>query len=154
MRRLWSEIGLPTCLFIGAIFLFRESLLLPPPRFEPMGPGFFPKCLLVGIMLLTAWNILLGLLRLRRGEPAKTAQDSSDDPWRMPVVAALFTAYIAVVVFTDIPFLFLAAIFNILLGFLLSGWNRRALRAVVLSTLGVVASIYLIFGVLLQSFFP
>lgn len=160
MRRIWSELGVTACLFLVALFLLRESFLLPPPRFEPMGPAFFPKSLLTGILILCAWNLGLGVLRLCRDRTAPADDKTGDAPaetvrdWRSVAVALFFSGYVALVVLTDIPFLLLAVLFSAFLGFMLSDWNRRALPGIVLTSLGVAGFIYVVFGLLLQSFFP
>ena len=158
MRRICSELGFTFALFLAALFLYQESLLLPPPRFEPMGPGFFPKMLLMGILALCGWNLVLGALRLcrTRGDVVQACSGNDDGryAWRVPVVALLFAGFLGLVVLTDWPFLALATLFSMFLGFLLSGWNRRALVTIALSSLGVTGFIYVVFGLLLQSFFP
>ncbi len=170
MKHLIQECGFTAFLLLGGAFLYRETFFLPPPRFEPMGPAFFPQFLLIGIMILCFWNLALRIAQIYRSQKESTQatqtvtttsplteQQSNNVTlffWRVPAVAGLFTLYVSIIAFTDIPYLILSLIFSVFLSFLLSGWNKRALVVITLSSLGLIAFIYVIFGLLLQSFFP
>jgi hypothetical protein len=62
--------------------------------------------------------------------------------------------FILAIVFTDIHFLLLAFVFMVLLEFTLSKRTKQAIRPILGVAAGTVAAIYLVFGVILKTFFP
>lgn len=158
MKKLCSEIDAPFVIFLAALFFYNEAQSLPPPRFEPMGPAFFPEWVLTGIMVFSLYNIFMPVLRyFRQGrteEGTKKEKGPSCQGALLFGTIALFAVFILAVVYTDIHFLLLSFVFMCVLGFLLAGSIKEHFLAIVLTAAGVSAAIYLLFGVLLEVFFP
>ncbi len=161
MKRLLSEISAPFLILAAAAALFHHSRQLPPPRFEPMGPAFFPQLVLKGIIVLASYTIIKALYiywktgrrEQSSSEAFKTVQSGRGN--LLPAVTvALFAGYILLIVFTDLHFLLLSFLFICVLCCVLNGSVRSCWLPAVLSAAGVVAAMYLVFGLLLGTFFP
>ena len=157
MKKLWSEINAPFLVFLVAMFLYSESRSLPPPRFEPMGPAFFPQWVLTGIMALSLYNVIVPLAyRILKGTLPTEQVNGDTNKCIVPLFATigLFALYILVIVYTDIHFLLLSFAFISLLGFILAGTVKTHFLPIILTAAGIVGAIQLIFGTLLEAFFP
>ena len=56
------DIAISVFIIIGAAFLYRETGSIPDPRFEPLGSAFFPRVILVGMMILALMQMVRVLL--------------------------------------------------------------------------------------------
>jgi hypothetical protein len=150
----------PALIFAGAAFFYWYSFSLPAPRFEPMGPRFFPQCILMATMffcLIDMGKAVYGTFRKRKQEDADkvTGNSSKKDEFGLVLMTiGLLLGYILAAVLLDVHFLLITFIFLVTLGYVLSNRTRSVVRPLLQIAAGTLAAIYLVFDVMLQSFFP
>lgn len=152
----------PALIFSVAGFFYWYSFSFPAPRFEPMGPRFFPQCILIATMSLCILEMGKAAYQSFRnslvdneagadgGPPSRVATETA----LLVTTILLLLGFILTIVFTDIPFLLLAFAFMILLAFVLSDRTKQVIRPILGMAAGTVAAIYLVFGMILKTFFP
>lgn len=131
--------------------LVRQAMALPAPRFEPLGPSFFPLFVLYSVVALSAVNILMTLWKMRAGhQPIAVEGDAR--PWQltlanvMPLVSIVtFAAFALLISYTTVPFVFLAFGFVVLLSWTMASFRVRALPAIVVVATVLAGTIQWIF---------
>jgi hypothetical protein len=144
---------------IGALAM---GMGMPPPRFEPLGPGFFP--IVIGLLLIAF--ALYGLLQLLVARRSLGRADVSlilgvgeaEHRKRPGLAVALFasvTAYALAIQFTPLDFTLATAIFVMALSLLLA--RRRTTKTIVVAlvvSITSAAALTLLFGNLLVVALP
>ena len=109
-------------------------------------------------MILSLYNVLAGLVQhFRKASTEGEGQIkivNTSQLFLLLSTLALYTVFILIIVYTNIHFVFLAFLFICVLGFILVGSIKEHFVSIVLTAAGVSGSIYLVFGLLLESFFP
>lgn len=131
--------------------LVQQARTLPAPRFEPLGPSFFPLAILYGIIALMAVHIGRTLWKARTAATPRS-QENSAEPWRptfagtMPLVSiAAFAGYTLLISYTDIHFLVLTFVFVALLSWTMSGFRNRSIPLIALVAAVLVGAVQWIF---------
>ena len=162
MKATFKKFYPPALIFAVAAFFYWYSFSFPPPRFEPMGPRFFPQCILIATMCLCVLEmgkaayqtVRNSLVENKAGPDGHPPSGRSEETVLLLTTILFLLGFILTIVFTDIPFLLLAFVFMILLGFVLSKRTTQVIRPVLGMATGTVAAIYLVFGMILKTFFP
>lgn len=146
-----KELATSLGIIVICAFLVQQARALPAPRFEPLGPSFFPLAILYGIIALTTVHIGITLWKARTAAAA-SAQENAAAPWRptfagmMPMVSiAAFAAYALLISYTDIPFLVLTFVFVALLSWTMSGFRNRSIPLIALVAAVLVGAVQWIF---------
>jgi len=162
MKTTFRKFYPPALIFAIAAFFYWYSFRFPVPRFEPMGPRFFPQCILIATMCLCILEMGKAVYQTARNSHGRNTVEVDGQPTsgRSEETVLLLTTilfllgFILTIVFTDIHFLLLAFVFMILLGFVLSKRTKQIIRPILGMAAGTVAAIYLVFGMILKTFFP
>lgn len=162
MKATFRKFYPPALIFAIAAFFYWYSFRFPLPRFEPMGPRFFPQCILIATMCLCVLEMgkaVYQALRTSGGEDdagpeGRSPSGRSEETVLLLTTILLLLGFILTIVFTDLHFLLLAFVFMVLLGFVLSKRTKQVIRPVLGMAAGTVAAIYLVFGMILKTFFP
>lgn len=143
--RMKKEIGTSLGIIVFCGLLVHQALALPKPRFEPLGPAFFPLLVMGCIVGLSILHIGLVLWRARRSTPKKMGVPA--ERWRptfrnlLPLLTVLaFAAYILLISYTEISYLVLTFAFVALLSWTMASFRRSA----ILFSLGVAAGLVVV----------
>jgi len=144
-----KEIGTSLGIIVFCALLVQQALALPKPRFEPLGPAFFPLLVLGCVIGLSVLHIAIELRKARQKVdpatgPAKSGRTGFGDllPW---ICVAAFAGYVLLISYTDIPYLLLTFCFVALMAWTMASFSRTSW----LPALGVAAGLI----VLLQGVF-
>lgn len=132
-----------------------EAWRLPPGLFDPLGPGVFPL-IVAGLLALLGLLLLARLLLGRAVGQAETSlilglDGEAPGGHRLRPGLALFTflwlaAYVAAIASAALPFLPATLLFLAVLGWMLSGRDRRATVIAAAVALGVGGGVWLLFA--------
>lgn len=145
-------------LFCG--ILLGQVYTLPKPRFESLGPAFFPKIVLYSIIVLSVVNIAQLLFAHWRQRVAKKLPEPSPSGsfmllWGLPLLTVVyFFVYTLLMEWTDIPYVVLTFVYIVIGSWTLASFRRNALPVIVLVSACVTGFIYLLFDVFLHTIFP
>ena len=137
MRSARGYVG-PGLIFVAAVLLFVAAGRLPvTPVPGQLGPDFWPRLVLVGLMAACA----LKLLEVRRARPAETAEAPSPplSRWKLAGGIALVLGYTALAPLLGFPL----TNFLFLLAFMRLAGTRRLLPLLAVSVLGTLTLLYL-----------
>jgi len=122
--------------------LIQQAVALPKPRFEPLGPAFFPVLVLGCIVGLSVLHIVLELWKARRRTasefvPAKSWRPSFNEllPW---ITASAFAGYVLLISYTDIPFLLLTFGFVMVMTWVMASFRRTILLPAIGVAMGLI----------------
>ena len=122
----WPELVAALALGLGAAGFLVDSLSLPPPRFDPLGPAALPRWLAALVILLAA-AIALGALLSPPPVPAEPAP-----PERRGLALATFALtllYVALLASRRVGYAELTLAFVLATGLLLGGPRPRPMLA-------------------------
>ncbi len=158
-----SELTSAACIMVFCAVLYHQAASLPLPRFEILGPAFFPKLVLSIIMGLNFLHMIMVVARHYREKPAavssalaaKGGDEQSFFLRILPAVAvAYFVLYALMISYTEIPYLALTFVYVALTSWTLAFFRPGALLPAVLVSLGVTGFIYVVFARFLELLLP
>lgn len=133
--------------FCGAFL--RQAMALPKPRFEPLGPAFFPVLILGVIIGLSVLHIVITLWRGRAraiSPPSPETRRRSQFDESLPWISALaFAAYILLISYSDIPYLLLTFCFVVGLAWTMASFRKSAILPILVVAAGLLAVIQFVF---------
>jgi hypothetical protein len=151
------DIVISVLLIVASALLYRETHSIPRPRFEPLGSAFFPRVILISIIILAFGLIAQTLLhsyKKKQGVMIQTVKDGSNSDFRYVIVAiVIFAIYILFVSLSLVNFHILTFTFLFLLTFFFGFCRIRALFAG-LAVATIFTSCIYFFGKLLNLILP
>lgn len=146
-----KELATSIGIIVVCVFLVRQAMALPPARFEPLGPSFFPLLVLYAIIALVTVHIGVTLWKVRAAAPARVKEEEVGS-WRptfagfMPLISiAAFAVFALTISYTDIPFISLAFVFVVLMSWTMSGFRVRSIPLITVVAAVLVGAIQWIF---------
>jgi len=142
-------------------FLYVNTYQIPLPRFEILGSAFFPRFLLVAIIIFNIISIIVHIIKIKKYLSAneKLMTESQSQAKKTQNSRVIFTIialglYILIISTTEISYFLLTAVFIFLYGCYLASWKWKNILPIACVSAGTTTIIYLIFGKLLKVFFP
>ena len=128
------EIGVSALLIVASAAIFVETLELPPPVYDPIGPAAFPRVLSVIIGILA---LVVIVSAVRRPSLAAVQDGGQPRTYRLrPDLALgstlLTTGYVVLLAFRPFSFAVLTTLYLVVQIMLLFDFERRRLPAAVL----------------------
>ena len=165
-KKIVEQVIVPLFIIALCVFFWTQLADLPEPRFEPMGAALYPKAILAAIIALTVLDMILSPWEDRR--KARLAKENSEmetktngEPATKPlgfkvpiIVSAMFSAYVLLISYTDIPYVILTFAFVTLACWYLAHFKKRALFFSIFTAALITAFIYLVFGVAMETILP
>ncbi len=144
------DIAIAIFIIIGAAFLYHETDIIPDPRFEPLGSAFFPRVILVGMMILALMQIVQSLFS-RKKEDEQTGGEVKTQRHTVGASAGyigltlfLSFAYILSISLSLLNFYLGTSIFVFLLTGILGFLRVRAWIFGMLVAAGLTSAIYML----------
>ena len=175
------DLTVSACILAGCILMYREAAQLPEPRFELLGPAFFPKLILGAIIACTLLDMVLTVIKNARGNAsANAAVESSVEPSDensqaanekkpeagqkasnihtgivLPIVIVLYFAiYTLLISYSPVPYLVLTFLYILATSWTLAFLSKKSFLPSALTALGVTAFIYVGFVYGLELILP
>jgi putative tricarboxylic transport membrane protein len=159
MHKEYRDLAISVALIVISCFLFRETSSIPAPRFEPLGSAFFPRLILISMIILSAGVIIQSIFRIFKNKKKEFISIQVAEPkgggglryvW---AVTAILAAYILLMSLSIFNFFALTFVFLFLLTFFF-GFGRLDFFFPALAVAAIVTAGIYFFGKLLHLILP
>ena len=133
----------PASLIIVSLIFWIQTYSLPLPRYEPLGPSFWPRLLLILIIGLNIVDLFIRFLHKKSNDSPKTGY------WQMYKYliysVILIFSYLIIVYLGMTNFLVATLVFLLLFMWVLSPKKLNLIPLILLINVGTLLIIYLVF---------
>jgi len=140
---LLKRITIPVSLIIVSIIFWIQTYRLPSPRYEPLGPSFFPRLLLLSIMGLSITDLFIQLVPKESKDSSKASSGQTYKYLAYSLIAIFL--YLIVIYLGMLNFILTTFIFLLAFIWILSPKKLNLIPAVLLISASTVLIIYLMF---------